>query len=187
MELEVSAEAKDRTLNRRVAITVVILSVFTGLCTIKDGNIVQAMQQAKADSVDHWGEYQATKTKWHIAQTARSEIILIAGARPSPPALATLRSLDSEIAKYKAAAPRLAAQAQGFANQYDAINVHDDQFDASDALVSTAISLSAVAALVESFGLLTVAWLFGAMGLFMGVCGFAGWAFHPDILSNFLG
>ena len=34
MEVEVSAEAKDKKLNRLVAITVVALSVFTGLCII---------------------------------------------------------------------------------------------------------------------------------------------------------
>ena len=54
MEIEVSAEAKDKRLNRAVAITVVILSVAMGLGSIKDGNIVQAMDQAKADSVDRW-------------------------------------------------------------------------------------------------------------------------------------
>ena len=32
MEIEVSAEAKDKSLNRKVAITVVVLSVFMGLC-----------------------------------------------------------------------------------------------------------------------------------------------------------
>jgi hypothetical protein len=52
MEFEVSAEAKDKRLNRRVAITVVILSVVMGLGNIKDGNIVQAMDQAQAQSVD---------------------------------------------------------------------------------------------------------------------------------------
>ena len=52
MEIEVSAEAKDKRLNRWVAITVVALSVFMGLGNIKDGNIVQNMAQAKADSVD---------------------------------------------------------------------------------------------------------------------------------------
>ena len=56
MEIEVSAEAKDKRLNRLIAITVVTLSVFMGLCNIKDGNIVQAMQYAKADAVDTWGE-----------------------------------------------------------------------------------------------------------------------------------
>ncbi|AMK25380.1 DUF4337 domain-containing protein [Sphingobium sp. TKS] len=187
MELEVSAEAKDKTLNRRVAMTVVILSVAMGLCNIKDGNIVQAMQQAKADSVDRWSEYQATRTKWHIARTAQSEIALIFDGKTSPMAATTLVSLQGEIVKYQAAAPLLARQAQQFSDRYDALNVHDDQFDASDALISTAISIAAVAALAESSGALIAAWLFGAMGLFMGLCGFAGWAFHPDILSNLLG
>jgi hypothetical protein len=47
--------------------------------------------------------------------------------------------------------------------------------------------LAAVAALCESFGLLAGSWAFGAFGMFLGVCGFAEWGFHPDILSNFLG
>ncbi|WP_375397736.1 DUF4337 domain-containing protein [uncultured Sphingomonas sp.] len=186
MEVEVSAEAKDKRLNRLVAITVVILSVFTGVCNIKDGNIVQAMAQAKADSVDRWAEYQATKTKQHIAETARGEIATLAGPTNGAAAAAT-RALDVDIARYRAKAPGLAGEAQGFADRYDALNVHDDQFDASEALVSTAISMAAVSALVESFWLLIAAWAFGAMGLFMGICGFAGFAFHPDVLSSFLG
>lgn len=47
--------------------------------------------------------------------------------------------------------------------------------------------MAAVAALVESAWLLAVAWAFGAGGMFMGRCAFAGWSFHPDVLSNFLG
>ncbi len=43
MEVELTAEAKDKRINRLVALTVVILSVATGLGNIKDGNIVQAM------------------------------------------------------------------------------------------------------------------------------------------------
>jgi hypothetical protein len=185
MEVEVSAEAKDKRLNRMVAVTVVVLSVFTGVCNIKDGNIVQAMQVAKADSVDRWAEYQATRTKLHIAETAREEIAVLAvGRADAAPALARL---DGEIAKYKAETPKLAAEAKGLAAQYDALNIHDDQFDASEAAIATAISMAAVAALAESFGLLFAAWVIGSFGLFMGVCGFAGWGFHPDVLSSFLG
>jgi hypothetical protein len=188
MEIEVSAEAKDKRLNRMVAITVVVLSVVMGLGNIKDGNIVQNMAQAKADSVDRWGEYQATKTKIHIAQTARAEMAVIATTPGARAAAATaIAGLDRDIVKYTAEAPKLARQAQGYADSYDAYNVHDDQFDASEALISTAISMAAVAALAESFWLLAAGWAFGGFGLFMAVCGFAGWAFHPDVLSNFLG
>lgn len=187
MDLEVSAQAKDKRLNRYVAVTVILLSVFTGLCTIKDGNIVQAMQVAKADAVDLWDEYQATRTKAHIAETARTEIAALARQEPSAATRYALASLETDIARYKREAPQLADQAKGNAAQYDALNIHDDQFDASEALISTAISVAAVAALVESMALLAGAWLFGAAGVFMGACGFAGLAIHPDILSQFLG
>lgn len=188
MDIEVSAEAKDKRLNRAVAIAVVLLSVVTGLGNIKDGNIVQAMDQAKADSVDSWNEYQATKTKTHIARTARSEIAILAtspttaaAARPS------LAALDRDLAKYAEEAPAMARRAKALSDRYDVLNVHDDQFDASEALMSTAISIAAVAALVESGWVLAGAWVFAAAGLFMSVCGFAGLAFHPDWLSTVLG
>lgn len=184
MEIEVSAEAKDKSLNRKVAITVVVLSVFMGLCGIKDGNIVQNMQQAQSASVDKWNEYQATKTKQHVAEASRVQIAALADPKRAAPVLA---GLDAEIAKYKAEAPRLAADAKAQGDQYDALNVHDDQFDASDAAVSTAISIAAVAALVESGWLLWAGWAFGAFGLFMGLCGFLGWSFHPALLSGVLG
>ncbi|WP_342250667.1 DUF4337 domain-containing protein [Sphingomonas sp. OTU376] len=184
MEIEVSAEAKDKSLNRKVAITVVVLSVFMGLCGIKDGNIVQAMQQAQSASVDKWNEYQATKTKQHVAEASRVQIAALADPKRAAPVLA---GLDADIAKYKAEAPRLAADAKAQGDQYDALNVHDDQFDASDAAVSTAISIAAVAALVESGWLLWAGWAFGVFGLFMGLCGFLGWGFHPALLSGVLG
>jgi hypothetical protein len=188
MEIEVSAEAKDKRLNRAVAVTVVVLSVVMGLGNIKDGNIVQNMDQAKADSVDRWNEYQATKTKAHIARTAREEIaVLAATGAAETAARPLLQSLDGDIAKYATEAPAMAREARRLADRYDSLNVHDDQFDASEALLSTAVSLAAVAALVESEWVLAASWAFAGCGLFMSICGFAGLSFHPDILSTLLG
>src|SRR5207247_2348383 len=70
-------------------------------------------------------------------------------------------------------APALRAQAEGFQAQYDALNVHDDQFDASDALIGVAVAIAAVAALTESLPALIAAWGFGGLGLIMGLAGFA--------------
>jgi hypothetical protein len=182
MEIEVSAQAKDRRLNRQVAITVVILSVFMALCNIKDGNIVQAMQQAQSDAVDRWGQYQATRTKQHIVETARAQITATA-----PAAKATLEGFERQISKYRAEAPSLAQQAKASSDRYDALNVHDDQFDASEAMVSTAVSLAAVAALAETMLPLLIGWIFGAMGIAMGICGFTAITFDPSALSGFLG
>lgn len=185
MEIEVSAEAKDKRLNRMVAITVVILSVWAGLCNIKDGNIVQAMQQAQAASVDRWNEYQATRTKLHLAQGNKA-LIATLGADPAHTA-AALAALQVDMDRYAAESPGLAAAARQQSALYDALNVHDDQFDAADAALATGISIAAVAALAESAWVLAVAWVFGAFGLFMGLCGFMGWPFHPDLLSTILG
>jgi len=184
MELELSAEAKDKRLNRAVALTVVVLSVFAGLCSIKDGNIVQAMQQAQSASVDGWNEYQATRTKQHLAEMARLQLAALA---PPDKAAAPLASLDRDISRYKAEAPRLAAEARRQGDLYDRLNFHDDQFDAADAAIASAISIAAVAALAESGWVLIAAWLFGAFGLFMGLNGFLGGSFHPEALSTLLG
>jgi hypothetical protein len=184
MEIELSAEAKDKRLNNLVAITVVVLSVATGLGNIKDGNIVQGMAQAQANSLDRWNEYQATRTKLHIVETARAQL---AAAQPSATIQKAIAAFDADAAKYKAESPKLAQEAKGFADQYDALNVHDDQFDAAEASLATAISIAAVAALTESWVPLVAAWVIGGFGLFMTICGFAGWPFHPDVLSTLLG
>jgi hypothetical protein len=184
MEVEVSAEAKDKRINRLVALTVVVLSVTMGLGNIKDGNIVQAMAQAQANSLDRWNEYQATRTKLHIVETARAQLAAVA---PTAAVAKASASFDSEAGKYRAESPKLAQEAKGFSDQYDALNVHDDQFDAAEASLATAISIAAVAALTESWVPLVAAWVIGSFGLFMTICGFAGWPFHPDVLSTLLG
>jgi hypothetical protein len=183
MEIEVSAEAKDKRLNRNVAITVVVLSVFSALCNIKDGNIVQAMQQAQAASVDQWNEYQAARTKLHIDQSTRAQLQLLGDPAKAGPAIA---DLDKSIAKYGAETPKLAASAKDQSTQYDALNLHDDQFDAADAALTTAISVAAVAALSEMVWLLWLGWAFGAFGIVMGMAGFLGLGLHSDFLARLL-
>ena len=186
MEDDLPGGGGDRKLNRLVAMTVVILSVFMAVANIKDDNLVQAMQLAKSDAIDTWSEYQATKTKAHIVETAKAEIAVIAGATPSVAARTALVSMDAETTKYAAETPRLKAKAEADDAQYDALNTHDDQFDMSDALISIAVSLAAVAALAETRWLLVAAWGFGGFGLLMGIAGFAGWAIHPNALASFL-
>jgi hypothetical protein len=184
MEVELNAEAKDKRINRLVALTVVIFSVATGLGNIKDGNIVQAMAQAQANSLDRWNEYQSTRTKLHIVETARAQL---AAAAPSASVQQALAGFEEDAAKYRAESPKLAHDAKAFSDQYDALNTHDDQFDAAEASLTTAISIAAVAALTESWAPLAASWVIGVFGLFMIICGFAGWGFHPDVLSTLLG
>ena len=189
MDIEISAEAKSKALNRMVAITVVVLSVFLGIMKIKDDNLVQSMQQAKADAVDTWSEYQAAKTKLHITEGSLDELTLLRGVAKAGDTAAfdtRLAALKAQVAKYQAEIPVLAGKARGFEQRYDALNYHDDQFDMCDALVSIAVSIAAVAALTESARVLYASWGFGAFGMLMGLSGFFGWMIHPDLLSRFL-
>lgn len=184
MDIELSAEANDKRFNRLVALMVIAFSVAVGLGNIKDGNIVQGMAQAQGNGLDRWNEYQTTRTKLHIVEAARTEIAATANPAGAAPALA---KFDVGTAKYKTETPRLAAEAKAFTADYDALNVHDDQFDAAEASLSTAISIAAVAALTESMILLVAARAFGGFGLFLTLSGFLGWGFHPNVLSQLPG
>jgi hypothetical protein len=169
-------------MNRAIAISVVILSVSMALTKIKDDNIVQAMQADTATKVDMWNEYQAVRVKLHIEQSAATSYRLIAGAA----AAGATRDAEASVAKYERETAALKAQAQAAAADYDVQGRRDDQFDLSDGFASIALAVTAIAALLESWGLLGVAWVAGATGIVFSVAGFVGWSIHPDALVAFL-
>src|SRR5437867_6228783 len=101
-------EHKERSrLNAAVAVVVAILSTFLGICNVKDGNIVQAMQQAQADKLDHWNFYQARNIREEIAKATVTELALAAASAPSAQqdkyrdALATYQKLAADQAQKK--------------------------------------------------------------------------------------
>src|SRR4051812_7982942 len=69
-----SEHTANATLNNWVAITVAVLATFIGICKVKDDNIVQAMQQAQADKLDHWNFYQARNIREEIAKATVASI-----------------------------------------------------------------------------------------------------------------
>jgi len=172
-ELE-ELEIRDKRLNRTVATTVVILSVSMALTNIKDGNIVQNMQQAQATQVDTWNEYQATKLKLHM-----EEIAQIQGGDAAAKA-------GPQIAKYTKEAADLKAAALAAKDDYDQNNYRDDQFDLSDGLASIALATTAISALVELWWLLYVGWATGALSILFMVAGYARLPIHPNAIIGFL-
>src|SRR5437763_13650963 len=81
-----------------VAITVALLATFLGVCKVKDDNIVQGMQQAQADRLDHWNFYQARNIRQEIATAAEVELALAAAAAPAT----QQRSYHAAIDEYQA-------------------------------------------------------------------------------------
>src|SRR3954464_9996707 len=67
-------DAGKSKINSRVALFVAITATFMALCNVKDGNVVQAMSQAQAHSIDAWSYFQAKSTKQAIAENTREMI-----------------------------------------------------------------------------------------------------------------
>jgi hypothetical protein len=70
---------------------------------------------------------------------------------------------------------------------YDRLNVHDDQFDMAEALMSIGIALFGVTALTQKRALLVTALVFAGLGAVMGLAGFLGLNLHPTFLATLLG
>ena len=182
-------EARSARLNAAVAVTIALLATFMGICKVKDDNIVQAMQQAQADKLDHWNFYQARNIRQEIAEATLTQLEL---SRPAATAAAA-PAHDAAIAKYRKLAEDqsrkkadLKLQAEQDQVTYDKLNYRDDQFDLSDALIAIAISLLAVTALTRLWLLYWISLLPTATGLLMGIAGLTGWDIHPTALVQLL-
>jgi hypothetical protein len=191
-ESELQKEQKSNNknqLNNYVAITVVLFVTFMGICTVKSGNIVQAMQKAQADRIDTWAFYQARNIRGEIAQSTSAQLKL--QAQNQPPRVRA--EYDKEIAKYEAIAlkqntekEKLQQQAQEAEKLYEQLNVHDDQFDLSEAAFALAIALLAMTSLTQKGWLYGAAMVPAAFGLFMGVAGLLNLDYRPESLTKLL-
>ena len=181
--------SKSRWLNPAIAITVSLLATFMGICKIKDDNIVQAMQQAQADKIDHWNFYQARNLREEIAMSTASTIELL-----------SLSTSEAQKSNYKTKIDhflKIAEEQKQKKNElkdlaekdqlkYNELNFVDDQFDLSDAAISISIALLAVTSLTELSWLYFLTLLPAFFGIFMGISGLFGLPFHPDLLIKFL-
>ena len=182
-------EGSHKRLNAAVAITVALLATFMGICKVKDDNIVQAMQQAQADKLDHWAFYQARNVRQDVAEAALTQLEL-SRALQSP---ANTAAYDTAIAKYRATVANQAEKKEELRKQalqdqvnYDALNFRDDQFDLSDALLAISIALLAVTALTQLWALYWVALVPTLLGVAMGTAGLLGLAIHPTAIIQLL-
>jgi hypothetical protein len=182
-------DARAARLNTWVALTVALLATFLGICKVKDDNIVQAMQQAQADKLDHWAYYQARNIREEVAKATLAQLKLSAAGAPAAQqqaykdAVAAYETLAADQAKKK---EDLKLQADQDQKTYDALNYRDDQFDLSDAALALSISLLAVTALTRKPWLFWLAMIPTTCGVIMGLAGLFGWSLHPDALVRLL-
>ena len=179
-----------RRLNATVAISVALLATFMAICKVKDDNIVQAMQQAQADKLDHWAYYQARNIRQEVAaasalqlQALRATIGNAANAAALDAMIQQQQDLARDQERKKTELKDAAALDQ---QHYDALNFRDDQFDLADALLAIAVALLAMTALTELWWLYWVSLLPTLGGVLMGLSGLAGWSLHPTALVQLL-
>jgi hypothetical protein len=170
-------------INSRVALFVAITATFMALCNVKDGNIVQAMSQAQAHSIDSWSYFQAKSTKQSIAENALELMKLqdtVANA-------AIIKKYEEKIDRYEKEKTEIKAQAEGFQKEYDDINLFDDQYDMTEALLTIAIAMFGVTALTQKKWLLYFSTAVGLIGIVLGLTAFMNISLHSDLVSKILG
>jgi hypothetical protein len=184
---------RDSKLNTAIAVLVSITATFIAMCNVKDGNIGQAMAQAQASSIDAWAYYQAKGTKQHLAESMVDELTIQRDLLPGAASPEAHALLDRKIAEYAARAKlyesekaKIKQSAEGFQSEYDRLNFHDDQFDMADATLSLSIALLGVTALTRKRWLFVVGAAFALFGMALGISGFLGYGFHPDVLAKLL-
>jgi hypothetical protein len=187
---EAVERASESRLNSVIALLVAITATFMAVCNVKDGNIVQAMQQAQAGAVDQWSYFQAKGMKQNLAEATLDQLQLqramLADPKFAPLLDQKIADYQKQVKKYEKEKADIRKVAEGDQKQYDALNFHDDQFDMSEACLSVAIALFGVTALTKKRALLVVAMVFMFFGVLFGLAGFLGWTIHPDFLAKIL-
>jgi hypothetical protein len=187
---EAVEHASDSRLNSIIAALVAIAATFMALCNVKDGNIVQGMAQAQANAVDQWSYYQAKGMKQNLAEATLDQLQLqrtmLTDPKFAPMLDAKIAVYEKQVKKYEKEKIDIRSNAEGQQKEYDRLNLHDDQFDMSDACLSVAIALFGVTALTKKRWLLIVAAFFMFFGVLFGLAGFFAWGLHPDFLAKFL-
>ncbi|WP_193771124.1 DUF4337 domain-containing protein [Candidatus Magnetaquicoccus inordinatus] len=191
-ERDERSAAQEEWFNNITSLLVAILAIMMGIFDVKDGNIAQAMSQAQVKAADTWAYYQAKSTKQNIAenhlQVLKLDQLRTAGITEDYVRAVQTRieTTQQEIARYQKEKEDLQQQAKSWEEQYEKLNFRDDQFDMAEAGMGIAIAMLGIGALTRHRWLLAVAVLFGVFGTLVGLAGFFGWSFHPDILAQWL-
>ena len=180
---EATENVKASKLHGRVAIWVAIVATFMALCNVKDDNICQKMSLAQAKSVDEWSYYQAKSTKEVVVKNAL-EMLAVQKKPEFEPLIARY---EQEIRRYELEKDSIKTRAEGYKKEYDGLNLYDDQFDLTDALLSIAIAIFGITALTQKKWLFYFAVCISLTGFVMGAAAFMDIRLHSDFISNILG
>jgi hypothetical protein len=183
----------DSSLSVTVAVIVVLAVAFGVACAVKDGNMVRAMEQAESNSVDAWSYYQAKSTKQSLAEATADQITVQRDVTPnlSPEARGMMdRKIAEQVARAKqndSEKADIKKSAEGYQREYARLKYRDEQLDAAEVCLTVCVALLGVTTLVQKRWLLAIGVFFAVIGVMLGLGGFLGYKFHPDMLVRVLG
>lgn len=176
-------EGRKSKINSLVAVFVAIAATFMALCNVKDGNIVQAMQEAQAHSIDAWSYFQAKSTKQAIAENTLG---LLRMQNPQA-GDEVVKKYEDEINRYEKEKAEIKSQAEGCQKEYNDENLFDDQFDMTEALLTISIAMFGITSLTQKRWLLYFAAAVSLLGIILGLAAFLNISLHSDFVSRILG
>ncbi len=180
--LEQTEHARESKINQKVAVWVAVIATFMAFCNVKDGNLVQTMEQAQAKGIDAWSYFQAKSTKQAIVENALELVKL----QKLPGYEELVKKQEAQIARYDKEKAEIKKEAEGYQQQYDAVNVFDDQFDMTEAFLSIAIALFGITALTQRKWLYYFAVGVSTLGIIFGLAAFFKISIHSNFISGIL-
>jgi uncharacterized protein DUF4337 len=184
------ADAAKEKFNNLIAATIAILATFTAITAIKGGNVGQNIQQAQTSSNDNWAWYQAVRTREDMGSY---ELLRLEQLTRNHPSREEARRLEDEVKAQQAELNHIRQrkdQVQNDAKAADAavaaLNVFDDQYDISTAMITISLSLLALCLLAQTRWLYWFSLAPGFAGLVFGGAAMMGVPIHIDLMSKLL-
>ncbi len=162
------------------------------LCSVKEGNINQAMADTQAKTVNGWSYFQSKSTKQNLAEATLEQLRVMKtlSASAVPEAMAELDSkiaaYSSKVIRYEEEKQKIKTDNEALEKKHEELDRQGDQFDLADAAMSVGIALCGMAALMERRSLCGVAFLFLALGMGIGVAGFMNIPVELPFLAKLL-
>ena len=98
-----------------------------------------------------------------------------------------IKKYEEQITRYEKEKSTIKAQAEGFQKEYDDINLFDDQFDMTDALLTISIAMFGISSLTQKKWLLYFALSVSIIGFILGISAFLKISLHSEFISKILG
>jgi hypothetical protein len=169
---------------------VAVSATFLAIGNVKAGNVVQAMGKTQVEIVDTWAFFQAKSTKQSLVEASIDQVTLERDLQPVEQRArfdGLLEGYRAKVERYEKEKGELQAKVESLQKEYDALNVKDDQFDISEALLSIGIALFGITVLTQKRWMLFLALGLAGFGMAVGLAGFLGWNLRPEWLARIIG